>query len=459
MPAAGGIDGARASVTGRARVLLCGAMSFVDLIERKKSGARLSAEEIRSAVDGYVGGGVPDYQMAALLMAVRWRGLDVDETAALTDAMIASGEVYDLSDLEQPVVDKHSTGGVGDKVSLVLAPVAAACGCAVPMVSGRGLGHTGGTLDKLESIPGFCTALDPDRFHDQLRTVGVVMGAQTDRLVPADRQLYALRDVTATIDDPGLITGSILSKKIAEGTPALVLDVKVGEGAFCRDLKQARILADRMLAVAERCRLRCTALLTAMDQPLGRAVGNAVEVREALAVLRGDGPAEVRELVLELAAEMLALAEIATDSEGGRRAAARALDSGDALERFARLLEAQGGDPRVVDDRSLLPSPARTETLASPASGTVAGIDALAVGRAALALRAGRRTKEDTIDPAAGLLLQTAVGEPIERGESWITLQYGTGADVETARRLLEQALVVAPEPPEPRPLILERRA
>ena len=433
-------------------------MRFVDLIETKKRGRSLAPEQIRWAIAEYVADRVPDYQMAALLMAIRWRGLDDEEVVALTEAMVASGERFDLSGFDRPVVDKHSTGGVGDKVSLILAPLVAACGCVVPMVSGRGLGHTGGTLDKLESIPGFRTDLDADAFVAQLRRIGVAMGAQTERFVPADRRLYALRDVTATVDDTGLITASILSKKIAEGTRALVLDVKDGSGAFFASLAQARRLADRLLAVARRAGLECTALLTSMDAPLGRAVGNALEVREAIACLAGGGPGDLRRIVLALAEQMLLLGGACPSAQEARRHAREALDGGAARARFEQLIRAQGGDARVVADPDLLPRAAASEALASPAEGVVAAIDALAVGRAAIALRAGRDRKEDTIDPGAGIVLEVGVGDPVGRGQPWATIHYGPDADVATATRLLTSALRVTPQPPPPTPLILERR-
>ena len=294
-------------------------MRFVDLIECKKAGGSLTSDELRWAIGAYLEDKVPDYQMAALLMAIRWRGLSDSETVALTEAMVTSGETYDFDDLDGALVDKHSTGGVGDKVSLILAPMAAAAGCTVPMVSGRGLGHTGGTLDKLESIPGLRTDLSAPAFRDQLQHIGVAMGAQTATFVPADKRLYALRDVTGTVDDTGLITASILSKKIAEGASALVLDVKVGRGAFFADIEDARSLADRIVAVAGGSGLRCSAMITAMEQPLGNTVGNALEMAESIDVLSGRGPSDVRALTLELGAEMLQLGGITDDHDDALR--------------------------------------------------------------------------------------------------------------------------------------------
>lgn len=433
-------------------------MGFVDLIEKKKRGGALRQREIADAVRGYVDGVVPDYQMAALLMAVRWRGLDVDETVALTEAMIDSGERWRFDDLGR-AVDKHSTGGVGDKISLILAPLAAACGCLVPMVSGRGLGHTGGTLDKLESIPGFRTDLGRETFRRQLEKLGVAMGAQTEDLVPADRLLYALRDVTATVDEPGLITASILSKKIAEGADGLVLDLKVGSGAFCRDLAAADILTERLLEVGGRCGLRIVTQLSDMEAPLGRTVGNALEVEESIETLRGEGPSSVTELTVALTGEMVRLAGLADDIDGGRERARTKLASGAALECFERLVAAQGGDPRICREPTRLPRAAERTMLRAPRSGWVVALDALLVGRAALALGAGRATKESSIDPGAGIRLHVHRGAPVEAGEPWATVEYGAAADLDRARSLLERAITVGDEPPPSPPLLLERRA
>ncbi|MFQ5743238.1 MAG: thymidine phosphorylase [Acidobacteriota bacterium] len=431
---------------------------FVDLIESKKAGERLTEEQILSLIDAYCGDRIPDYQMAAFLMAVRWRGLSDEETAALTRAMVRSGVSFDHSDIPGPKIDKHSTGGVGDKVSLVLAPLAAACGCIVPMVSGRGLGHTGGTLDKLESIPGLRTDLDAMTFRRLLAEIGVAMAAQTDELVPADRRLYALRSATATIDESGLITASILSKKIAEGAEALVLDVKVGSGAFMPRLEAARSLADRLCAVARIEALECTSLLTDMDQPLGRAVGNAVEAAEAIDTLKGDGPEDLRTLVLELMVEMLTLGGLASSHVKARDMAGEALTSGRALEVFTTLVERQGGDPAVVDDPQRLPQAAEKRALTPSRQGYIARLDARLVGEAALALGAGRGTKEAEIDPAAGLLLHAKRGDPVDPGTPWVTLHYGPAADLERALLKLAAAITIADGPPNEPGLIMERR-
>ena len=447
-------------------------MRFLDLIETKKGGGALQPREIDEAIRSYVGGEVPDYQMAALLMAIRWRGLDDEETAQLTRSMVESGERYDWSGLSQgngtrcgrPCVDKHSTGGVGDKISICLAPLAAVCGLLVPMVSGRGLGHTGGTLDKLESIPGMRTDLSRDEFASVLERVGVAMGGQTRTFVPADRKLYALRDATATVDDSGLITASILSKKIAEGADALVLDVKAGSGAFCVDLQAARDLARRLRDVARREHLECVAVVTDMDQPLGSAVGNANEIAECLRVLRRDPDpdgaiADIRELTTILVAEMLVVSGVASDLDSGLRTAITALDDGRALERLGALIEAQGGNPRVIDDPSLLPAAVHEHRVFPPRPGYVGAIQARQVGEAAIALRAGRSCKEDVVDPAAGLRLVAKRGDALDPGQPWARVFFNDGADVERADRLLASALTVAEAPPPPRPLVLERHA
>jgi len=427
-------------------------MRFLDLIETKKTGASLSCDEIRWAVTAYVGGEVPDYQMAALLMAIRWRGLDDAEASALTKAMVDSGDSYAWAPAPGLAVDKHSTGGVGDKVSLILAPLAATAGCTIPMISGRGLGHTGGTLDKLESIPGLRTDLSANQFRTILERLGFAMGAQTDALVPADRLLYALRDATGTVDDSGLITASVLSKKIAEGARALVLDVKVGSGAFFTDLAAARGLASRLRAIALDAGVACSAFLTDMNQPLGRAVGNALEVEEAMECLSGRGPDDLREIVLVLGAEMLRLAGLDGD---GRGRLERLLDDGSARERFLALVEAQGGDANLVDTGSLPQAENRTSATV-PGAGYVAAIDCRALGLAAVALRAGRDTLDDIIDPAAGLIVGKRLGDEVRVGEAWLCLHHGDGADVDRALNLVHAALTISADPPEATPLIHE---
>jgi pyrimidine-nucleoside phosphorylase len=427
-------------------------MRFLDLIEAKKHGAPLDEGQIRDAIAGYVAGEVPDYQMAALLMAIRWRGLDDAETRALTRAMVDSGTHYRWDPAAGPAVDKHSTGGVGDKVSLVLAPLAAAAGCVVPMISGRGLGHTGGTLDKLESIPGFRTDLDAREFRETIASHGVALGAQTDDLVPADRLLYALRDATGTVDDTGLITASILSKKIAEGAAALVLDVKVGSGAFFESAAEARALATRLRDVAVGSGLACSVLLTDMSQPLGRAVGNAVEVAEAMECLAGGGPNDLREVTLALGAEMLRLTGL---DDNGRDRLERLLDDGTARQKFLELVAAQGGDVEaLVGDE--LPRAKHREIVTFDRGGYLSAIDTRALGLAAIALRAGRDRREDSIDPAAGLTVAARLGDAVRSGGNYLTLHYNEGADVDRARRLVHAAVTITDDPPEVPPLIHE---
>jgi thymidine phosphorylase len=382
----------------------------VTLIRAKRDGNRLADDDIRWLFDAYARGEVADEQMSALLMAIYFRGLDNAELRTWTAAMIASGDRLDLSSLHKPTVDKHSTGGVGDKVSLILAPLVASCGAAVPQLSGRGLGHTGGTLDKLESIPGFRTGLTPEQTLAVLARASCVICAAGSGLAPADRRLYALRDVTGTVESIPLIASSIMSKKIAEGTSALVLDVKVGTGAFMTDLGRARELAGTMVALGEEHRVRTRALLTRMDTPLGRAVGNAVEVAESVRALQGDGPADLMEVTLALARQMLALAGLDTDP-------AAAIEDGRALAAFRAMITAQGGDPDAP-----LPRAAHTRVLAAAATGWVTHLDALQVGTAAWRLGAGRARKEDQVSAAAGIICLAKPGEEVRAGQPVLEL-------------------------------------
>lgn len=359
-------------------------------------------------------GSFADYQSAALLMAIFHHGMNAGEIAALTAAMMHSGEVIELSEIAAPKVDKHSTGGVGDKVSLILAPLAAAAGLCVPMVSGRGLGHTGGTLDKLESIPGFRVGLSADEFRRQLREIGVVLAGQTDRLVPADRKLYALRDVTATVESIPLICASIMSKKLAAGVDALVLDVKVGRGAFMKTIDAARELATTLVAIGKSMGRPTSALLTEMNRPLGRAVGNAVEVIEAIECLKGNGSADLMEVTMALSVRMILLGGLEVDELGARLRLQRALDSGAALEKLRQIIAAQGGEPRVIEDYARFPRARRIVEVAAPRSGFVADVDPMVMASAAFDLGAGRRRVEDTIDPAVGIADILAAGEQVE---------------------------------------------
>ncbi|RUL89799.1 thymidine phosphorylase [Tautonia sociabilis] len=397
-------------------------MRAVDLIRRKREGGRLEPPEIRWLVQGLLSGEVPDYQWTALLMAVLWRGMDAEETEALTASMMRSGEVVDLSMIPGRKIDKHSTGGVGDKTSLILAPIAAACGVPVPMVSGRGLGHTGGTLDKLESIPGFRIDLDLAGYRRVLADCGVVLIGQTSEIAPADKRLYALRDATATVESIPLITASILSKKLAEGIDGLVLDVKTGDGAFMERLDDARALAESMCRIGRGLGKEIVALITRMDQPLGRAVGNAVEVAECVRVLRGEGPDDLRDLSIALASEMLVLGGVAASREEARELCFRSISNGLALDRFRRVIEAQGGDPRVVDDLTLLPVPTLLRDVPSPRKGVVTAARARPIGRAAMLLGAGRARAEDGIDHAVGVLLHKKVGDRVAEGEPLCTV-------------------------------------
>ena len=428
-------------------------MNVVELIRRKRDGGTLSAEQIGAFVGGITDGAVTDYQAAALLMAIYFRGLDGGELTALTSAMLHSGDVLDLSDIAGAKVDKHSTGGVGDKISLHLAPAVAACGVSVPMISGRGLGHTGGTLDKLEAIPGFSVDLDESRFRAVLRECGLALIGQTERLAPADKRLYALRDVTGTVESIPLIAASIMSKKLAEGIDALVLDVKVGSGAFMKTPERARELARTLVDIGRRAGKRVTAFLTDMDQPLGRWVGNAVEVQESLMVLQGRGEPDLVELTLALGGEMLVLGGVAKSSDEGRAQIARALGDGSALERFLRCVALQGGK---IPDREQGWFPTAHDQVDAGA-GFVQRIDAEAVGMAALRLGAGRTRKEDTIDPGAWVRLTAKVGERVEPGQHVAT--FSSPADAKIAgevRERLRAAYTLGPTAPEKRPLVLE---
>jgi thymidine phosphorylase len=421
------------------------AFDAVDVIRTKRDGGELSDQQIDWVIAAYAVGEVADEAMSALLMAVCWRGLSPRELARWTAAMIASGERLDLSGLSRPTVDKHSTGGVGDKVSLVLAPLVAACGVAVPQLSGRGLGHTGGTLDKLEAIPGWRAALTVPEMYAQLEEVGAVICAAGAGLAPADRKMYALRDVTGTVESIPLIGASIMSKKIAEGTAALVLDVKVGAGAFMPDLAQARQLAETMVGLGRDHGVAVTALLTAMDVPLGRAVGNALEVTEAVETLAGGGPADLREVTLALAGEMLTAVGVDVDP-------AAVLSSGAALAVWEQMIAAQGGDPSAV-----LPTAAHVETVVADRSGVVSRLDARGVGVAAWRLGAGRARKEDAVDFAAGIICHFRPGDEVSAGDVLLELHTDHAELFARAYESLEGAVVVSDSAPRPGPLVLDR--
>ncbi len=431
-----------------------------EIIHAKRDGRVLPAEEIAALVDGFTRGEIPDYQMAAFCMAVFFRGMHDSEVRALTEAMLRSGDVLDLSDVPGAKVDKHSTGGVGDKVSLALAPLAAACGVKVPMISGRGLGHTGGTLDKLESIPGFRVDVPSERFRALVREVGACLAGQTERLAPADRKLYALRDVTATVESIPLIAASIMSKKLAEGIDALVLDVKVGSGAFMKRIEDARSLARVLAAIGRGMGKRVVSLLTSMDQPLGRAVGNALEVAEAVELLRGGGPDDLREVTVELTAEMLVLGGVAPDLAAARAKVAAAIADGSGLAKLEEIVGAQGGDPAAIRDPGRLPRAARTYEVSALYAGAVAAIDTEALGLAAVALGAGRARMEDRVDPAVGLVVRAKLGDRVARGDPLCTVHSGPASepDDRVASRILA-AYSIGADAPAVGPLVLERIA
>jgi pyrimidine-nucleoside phosphorylase len=429
------------------------AFTAVELIEAKRDGRELSPEAIEWLMSSYTDGGVPDYQMAAMAMAVFLNGLSPDELSAWTSAMLHSGEVLDLGNISAAKVDKHSTGGVGDKISIPLAPLVASVGVVVPMMSGRGLGHTGGTLDKLETVPGFTTGLDPDRFCDVLATHGLVLAGQSETLVPADRKLYALRDATATVPSLPLISSSIMSKKLAEGLDGLVLDVKTGSGAFMQDLDGSRLLARTMVDIGARHGVKTVALITWMGQPLGREVGNANEMRESIEVLQGKGPEDVIELTMALGEVMLELAGI----EGGREVLVDAVDSGKALQKLIDVATAQGGDAAFIEDPSLLPICSYEELITSPATGYVTRCDALTIGVVATRLGAGRERKEDTVDPGVGITLEAKTGERVEKGQPLARVHFNDPARWAAQKESLASAWVIEEAALPPQPLVLER--
>jgi pyrimidine-nucleoside phosphorylase len=427
----------------------------IDVIRKKRDGGELSRSEIESLVNAYTRGDIPDYQVSAWLMAVVLRGMTRAETAALTDAMLRSGDVLDLSSLPAKKVDKHSTGGVGDKTSLVLAPLAAAAGIVVPMISGRGLGHTGGTLDKLEAIPGFNVNLSVAQFRSVLGTCGCAMIGQTAEIAPADRKLYALRDVTGTVESPYLICASIMSKKLAEGIDALVLDVKTGSGAFMKNEKDAAFLAELMVETGERMGKQVVALITDMDQPLGCMIGNALEVVEVVEILHGGGPEDLRELCLELAGWMLHLGGVAATVADGKKQSEKLIASGKALEKFRQMVELQGGDPQSIDDPKRLPQARHTMILSSPKDGFLASLQCEQVGTACVILGGGRERKEDSVDPAVGIVLHKKVGDAVSTGEPLATIHYNAEALATRARQILEESYKIADSAPrEKRPLI-----
>jgi len=433
--------------------------TLVELIAKKRDGGRLSSEQIERLVRAFGSGELADYQMSALCMAIFFRGMDNEETVALTRAMLHSGDVIDLAHIPGVKVDKHSTGGVGDKVSICLAPLVAACGVPVPMVSGRGLGHSGGTLDKLEAIPGFNVSLDVETFARIVKDVGACMIGQTSRIAPADKRIYALRDVTATVESIPLIVASILSKKLAEGIDALVLDVKVGRGAFMKTEQEARVLAEALVRVGTAAGKRVVALLTDMNDPLGAAIGNAIETQEAIDVLRGSGPADLIECTLALGAEMLMLGKVAETESEARDKLRKAITSGQGARVFERMIEAQGGDPRVVEDASLLPQAPAYVMVPAQHEGYVASIDSLELGLTAVAMGAGRTRADQPVDHAVGIEVLAPRGTKVERGQSLARLHVRTHAAGEAILQRVQDAFRITNELEAPVPLVLGRIA
>ena len=430
-------------------------MRAVDIIQKKRDGGELSRSEIGIFIDGVTAGTLPDYQASALLMAILLRGMTPVETAWLTEAMVDSGIRVDLGDIPGLKVDKHSTGGVGDKTSLVLAPLAAACGVPVPMMSGRGLGHTGGTLDKLESIPGFRVNLSLEEMREALTAVGCAMIGQTAQIAPADKKLYALRDVTGTVESIPLISASIMSKKIAEGIDALVLDVKTGSGAFMKTEADSRRLAESLVSIGHASGVKTEAVITAMDAPLGRAVGNALEVIECIDVLKGGGPADLVDVSVELTARMLVLGKIADDRPSAERLVRRAISSGAGLDRFRRIVEQQGGDPRIVDDDSRLPSAPDRFVVRADQAGFLTTLDAELVGRASVVLGAGRDRVEDPVDHGVGIMLLAKPGDQVSAGDGILELHYRDAAKRDRALELANRAFIIGGERPAPRAVIV----
>jgi pyrimidine-nucleoside phosphorylase len=429
-------------------------MRTVDIIAKKRDGHELGRDEIDFIVRGYTNGEVADYQMAALLMAIYLRGMSSEETLALTEAMLHSGEIVDFSDLGRPRVDKHSTGGVGDKTSLVIAPVVAAAGVLVPMISGRALAHSGGTLDKLESIPGFRTDLSLTEFRSTLENVGAALIGQTAEIAPADKKLYALRDVTATVACRPLMAASIMSKKLAEGASGLVLDVKTGSGAFLKNEDDARELGRIMISIARGLNKECLVLITDMNQPLGRAVGNALELIEAFETLKGRGPDDFDYLCRELSAEMLVMGGVSADTAPGRQAYDELVSSGAALEKMREIIKAQGGDPSVIDDYDLLPRAEQQRDLLSSETGYVQAIDTEALGHASMLLGAGRARLDTEIDLGVGLTVHARIGDKLERNSPLVTIHFNDSEHVEEAANDIRKAYKIGSAPAEPPQLV-----
>lgn len=429
-------------------------MNMVDIITKKRDGGELTPEEIRFFIDNYVKDRIPDYQASALLMAIYFRGLSRAETFALTEAMEFSGDVEDLSDLPGVKVDKHSTGGVGDKTTLVVAPVAAAAGVTVAKMSGRGLGFTGGTADKLEAIPGFRTRLEPAEFHRQLEELGLAVITQTGSITPADKKIYALRDVTGTVESPGLIASSIMSKKLAAGSDGIVLDVKCGSGALLKDLAEAENMADLMIDIGRKAGRKMVAVISDMSQPLGRTVGNALEVEEAVQVLKGGGPEDLRQLCLELAGEMIRIGGRAESFEEGKETARQVLSDGRALEKFRQMVRCQGGDDRIVEEPERMGSSRYSRDVLAGRTGFIAETDTREIGRASQHLGAGRLRKEDEIDFTAGIRMHVRIGNFVKEGDVLATLYGADSRRLEEAEIIMEAAIRISAEPTAPPKLI-----
>lgn len=429
-------------------------MNMVDIITKKRDGGELTPEEIRFFIDNYVKDRIPDYQASALLMAIYFRGLSRAETFALTEAMEFSGDVEDLSDFPGVKVDKHSTGGVGDKTTLVVAPVAAAAGVTVAKMSGRGLGFTGGTADKLEAIPGFRTRLEPAEFHRQLEELGLAVITQTGSITPADKKIYALRDVTGTVESPGLIASSIMSKKLAAGSDGIVLDVKCGSGALLKDLAEAENMADLMIDIGRKAGRKMVAVISDMSQPLGRTVGNALEVEEAVQVLKGGGPEDLRQLCLELAGEMIWIGGRAESFEEGKETARQVLSDGRALEKFRQMVRRQGGDDRIVEEPERMGSSRYSRDVLAGRTGFIAETDTREIGRASQHLGAGRLRKEDEIDFTAGIRMHVRIGDSVQEGDVLATLYGADSRRLEEAETILEAAIRISAEPVAPPKLI-----
>ncbi|MDI6850442.1 MAG: thymidine phosphorylase [bacterium] len=430
-------------------------MRMVDIIKKKRDGEALTAEEISFFVENYKKGEIPDYQASALLMAIFFRGMSTEETVVLTERMMRSGEILDLSDIPGPKVDKHSTGGVGDKISLPLAPIVASLGVYVPMISGRALGHTGGTLDKLESIKGLTTALSPEKFKKQLREIGVVMAGQTENLCPADRKLYALRDVTATVESIPLISASIMSKKLAEGIDGLVLDVKTGNGAFMSKYEDAKKLAETMVGIGKGMGKKVKAFITNMNQPLGFKIGNALEVEETIEILRGEGPEDVRELTYALATEMLIISGKANSKEEALRSIDNVVRTGKALEKWEELVKCQGGDLEFMYSKDFT----RTKNiyeLKADTEGYLFSYNTYLIGVAVSILGAGRSTKDDKIDPQVGIILRKKVGDFVNHGETIMELRYNDEKKFGQSIEILKKSFTIKDEKPVKEPLIFE---